>query len=590
MYSWLDERLQTLPGLQKNGPATATIDRNKPVGLYEVYPAFVTEFASYGGARYMGFAHQKWASWQQARDVWLTEAFGGCKKIELSPGQQEAITGMNIERNAAACLRVRYSGFKGNITSRIEIKGESLAKVDQLHLGWAWKIGPDETENCYQKRKDLKSKWPPCVYKAHVQTGPQIGSYARTWPTEDIDFGLAGKGVAERVYILSNVAVDPSKTAAARGLILNIAVSTGNMNGQPAEPVNQLNVPRKQQSPINPMKPVGKEELYGLQTNPPDTETGLKGFDLIPYRPSRSDGSKEKAKPGFAVTINQVEYGQTGPVTGIVALTPTDPRMRQSPVVSNLCGDPNRPIGQVTRSDEKSLRISIDADLCQMQVGGSCENGCPVIEHATAEVNIAYGWRQFATTAPTDIRTPGIERYINTMPDSLHEAMNFGANTALPDTDRYEVGPDTGNTSVPVEKDQSGDVLQACACSCEELDSFDKQSEEYKSNGDSGGNNSMSMIGRLSQCTSQCQREYLICRLDAADAEKERKKAEEEAAANPDDCDCSCENLSLVMEQSQILREKFESSGQFDVQEMTALTRCMPTCQQEQMACLMGKK
>jgi hypothetical protein len=525
MYSWLEERLQTLPGLQKPGQNSTTTDRNEPVGLYEVYPAFVTEFASYGAARYMGFAHQRWASWQQARDVWLSEAFGGCKKIELTPGQQEAITGINVERNAAACLRVRYSGFKGNIRSRIEVKGESLAKVDQLHLGWAWKIGLGETENCYKKRLQLKSKWPPCIYKAYAQTGPQMGSYVRTWPTADMDFNQSDDGIVEWIYILSNVAVDPSKTAAARGLILTVAVSDSNVNGQPAEPVDQLNVSRKQQSPVNPMKPVGKEELYGLQTDPPTRESGLKGLSLTPYRASRSDGSKEKAKPGYGITIIEMKYGTTGPVIGTVALTPSDTRMRQSPVASNLCSDPSRPIGQITRSDEQSLQILIDTDLCQARVGDSCENGCPVIEHATAEVNIAYGWRQFGTTAPTDIRTAGIQRYINTMPDSLAEAMNFGANTELPDTDRFEIGPDSGTTPAPGGEDNSSDVQQVCACSCDELASFDKQAEEFKSKADSGGNSSMSFMGRLSQCSSQCQREYMICRLDASNAEKEQRKA-----------------------------------------------------------------
>jgi len=148
-------------------------------------------------------------------------------------------------------------------------------------------------------------------------------------------------------------------------------------------------------------------------------------FGLTPYRKTLPNGTRAKAEgDGYAVQLHQLEYGKTGPVTGVVALQTEDPTKTAEGVVSSaLCKDRDKPIGEVIRSDENAVQIKIDTDLCK--AGPStikqCEVACPVVDHVTAEVNIAYGWRQFEQTAPTDICTRGIERYINTMPDSLAE-------------------------------------------------------------------------------------------------------------------------------------------------------------------------
>ena len=222
------------------------------------------------------------------------------------------------------------------------------------------------------------------------------------------------------------------------------------MNGKPAEPVEQLPVPRQRQKAVNPSKPIGKEELYGLQTDPPSPDSGLKGFSLNTYTPNRNKGAKPKPG-GYGVLIHKMEYGKTGSVTGVVTLNDNDPRLRKGPIASNFCKDGGtKPIGEVIQSDEDAVRISVDADLCQAgpSTMQQCERGgCPVVDHLTSEVSIAFGWRQFSDTAPTDIRTPGIQRYINTMPDSLQEAMNFGANTALPDFDDFSATGGDGDGS-----------------------------------------------------------------------------------------------------------------------------------------------
>ena len=598
MYRWLEDRLQTLPGLKKATAPVNSRGNEEPPGLFEVYPAFVTEFASYGAARYMGFAHRKWSSWQQARNVWLRQAFGGCRKISLDPGRKVDSITLDIDRNAAACLRVRFSGFKGNIRSQIEVSSKDLNKLGSLHLGWAWKIGLGETENCYRKRKSLNSKWPPCIYKVFAQTGPQIGNYVSTWPLTEMDFGQQEDGIVEWIYILSNVSVEPWNTVPANDLLVKVAVSSGNINDEPAEPVHQLPVARtKPAAAPNPIKPVDREVLYGLQTSPPASHTSPKGFNLIPYRETLSNGTRAKAEDdSYAVQLYQLEYGQTGPVTGNLVLHQADPAKTAQGVVSSaLCKDGDKPIGEIIRSDEDAVQIKIDTDLCKAGPGTlkKCETACPVVDHVTAEFNIAYGWRQFEQTAPTDIRTRGIERYINTMPDSLAEAMTFGANTALPDTDDWSLDGSAGNDdggAGTTPSGHSGATLDHCACSCEEMWVTDARGEEMKSAIEGGAELSMAELRSLTRCAEQCQSEYMICRFEADEAEKAEREEAKRQAANPENCDCSCANLAAEDERGAEMRDRFESGGQVVTQELQELMRCMPICQQARMGCMLKQQ
>jgi hypothetical protein len=159
MYRWLEERLQSLPGIQSIVPASP--DRpvtgtgaKEPPGMYEVYPAFISEFASYGGSRYFKFNDRHFRGVEQARTGWLKRSLGGCEEVTLNPQNKHDKVTLGILENAAKCVRVKYRGFAGNITSKMEILSDRLGQLEQLHLGWAWKIGPEKEENCYLKRKE----------------------------------------------------------------------------------------------------------------------------------------------------------------------------------------------------------------------------------------------------------------------------------------------------------------------------------------------------------------------------------------------------------------------------------------------------
>lgn len=578
LLKWLDQRLRTEPSIQS--------------GLYLAYPHFVTEFASYGGSRYTSFASRSFGTGEAARTAWLNEAFTGCRQVTLTPGNPVQELTISVMKVAAICIKVRLEGFEGNVTERIEILSDRLDILDQLHLGWAWIDGPDGLRNCYQERKSRKTRWPPCIIKPYSQTGPAPGTYARSWASDTLDFGLS-TGVAEKIYILSNVAELPWKTREVDRYAFKIGIGDASLNGEPAEPIEQLPISRKSSVP-KPPGAVGKEELYGLETDPPTPLDAVTGLSLNRYAPNRSQGGKPQTAGGFGVQITDLQYGQTGPVVGIVALQASDPRNRQGPVSSVFCqGAAGRPIGTVEQSDESALRITIDTDVCQAGPGTAdqcSQGGCPVVEHVNGEVTVAFGWRQFNSTAATDIRTPGIQRYIDTMPGSLHEAMRFGADTAVTDT-----------TGSPGNSDDTGDagagngapgssagLPEPCACTCEELAATDQAGSDFKARIAAGEQPSMGALAAFTRCASACQREYMICRMEQATAEKEAERAaRDEKRGTAETCDCSCEQMAATNDRAREFRQRQSAGETIPIEDLVALTRCAEVCQQQHMACLM---
>ena len=572
LLEWLDDRLRTEPNIQS--------------GLYLAYPHFVTEFASYGGERYSTFASRNFGPGEPARTAWLNEAFSSCKKITLTPDHAVQEISFSIQKIAAICIRVKYEGFAGNVNSQLEVINERLDKIDQLHLGWAWKLGPDGEENCYRDHKSRKTLWPPCVIKAFSQTGPGEGTYARTWAEESLDFGTSS-GQAERIFILSNVAEEPWKTKEISEFKFRAGATWSSRNGEPAEPTHNMPVQRKT-PPSNPAAGVGKEELYGLKTDPPVRKDGLTSVGLQRYAPNRARGGKPQKSGGYSVAINDLKYGQTGQVLGSIVLQPSDPRNQGGLVSSLACKDgAAKPVGEVTRSDEAAFRITIDADVCQLGPGTmkQCEeSGCPVIERVTGEVNISFGWRQFNSTAPVDIRTPGIQAYIDTMPDSLEEAMKFGAGTAIPDT----TGEPGDNEGTVGGSSNQGGLLEPCACTCDELAATDAAAVDFKARMAAGEQPSMSEISGFNRCTSTCQREYMICRMEEADAEEQaEEEAREQARQSAEPCDCSCGALAGFDQQARDLQGKFEAGGAVSNEALRGLVRCAQECQAEHLACRM---
>jgi hypothetical protein len=573
---WLDDRLRTEPDIQ--------------AGLYLTYPQFVTAFASFGGGRYTRFANRSLGHGEAARSVWLEEAFSTCREITLTPDDSTKEIDITIQPIAAICIRLRYEGFSGNVTSQLEVVNPRLDRVDQLHLGWAWKIGPDGEQNCDQEHKSQKTLWPPCLIKAFTQTGPTAGTYARTWSEETIDFGPSS-GTAERILILSNVAEEPWKTRDVSGFKLKAGLTHSTLNGEPAEPTDQMPVQRKTNPPKS-IGEIGKEELYGLQTEPPIGKDVMTGVGLHPYVPRRSQGARPGISGGYSVSITGLAYGQTGAVKGAVVLQAQDPRSQGGIISSLVCKDAaDKPVGEVVKSDESAFQVRVDADVCQAgpSTARQCErSGCPVVDHVNGTVTVAFGWRQFNSTAPVDIRTRGVQAYIDTMPDSLQEAMRHGVGTAIPDLTGGPGGDGVGPGGDGDGSSVSDGLQEPCACTCEELAATDAAGAEYKARMAAGEQPTMSQVSNLGRCVTECQREYMMCRMEESEREKEaEEKAREEARQNAEPCDCSCAGLADFDARTKELQEQVATSGTVALDAVQELARCAEDCQSEHLACRM---
>jgi len=620
VVKWIDEGLNSLPGLQppRNADRNAPDEAPRPnPGLYEVYPAFVSEFASYGGSRYMAYRGTWFQSDVEARRVWYEEAFNGCKRYTLSPTAKIAHIPMLIGRNSARCFQIELKDFQGEVSTQVEVIGERLDLLDQLHLGWAWKEGPKQIENCYREREKLNSRWPPCVFKAFMDPGPTVGTYSRTWTQEFIDFGVGGSAKAERTYIISNIAPQPWKTKTYFDLEIKVAANVATRNGEPAEPIGPL-PHRRRSSPSRPSSDrtpapaapqaattgaaspsgasgggtlfgdLGKEALYGLRTDPVIRDGAPMGFTLQAYEPEGIESDAVSEAGVYAVLLHQLDYGETGPVYGTVDLSRPSPDGRALIVSSGLCeGSVDRPIGDVLQSDEDAFQVRLDTNLCRADDPRiiQCENGCPVVDHLAADVHMAFGWRQFASTAPAHIVTPGIRRYVATMPDTLAEALRAGAGTALPETDG------AGDGSVP--STGAAAIVPDCACTCEEqetaLAELEAMKEGFRAGAD--GREALRKAGVLQSCFGTCQREYLICNFEADERRKaaERQAALEARAEAAAACDCSCAGVRKMLESLEAIQKQAAPGADIDHEELNFLSTCFTECSDEVLACRLAE-
>jgi hypothetical protein len=178
------------------------------------------------------------------------------------------------------------------------------------------------------------------------------------------------------------------------------------------------------------------------------------------------------------------------------------------------------------------------------------------------------------------------------MPDSLEQAMTFGAGTAIPDSTGMLDG-EGGGSGEPHDPSSSGSdgEIAACACSCDELVATDVASEDFKAHIAAGEEPSMTELSGFMRCANTCQREYMICRMEQADAEKKAEQEKrDQQKGTPDSCDCSCQQMTANNERAKELEKLFAAGGNVPLEDIMSLTRCAEVCQQQHMACIMEKK
>ncbi|MDH4020341.1 MAG: hypothetical protein OEU84_12145, partial [Xanthomonadales bacterium] len=133
--------------------------------------------------------------------------------------------------------------------------------------------------------------------------------------------------------------------------------------------------------------------------------------------------------------------------------------------------------------------------------------------------------------------------------------------------------------------------IAACACSCDELAATDVASEDFKARIAAGEEPSMAELSGFMRCANTCQREYMICRMEQADAEKKAEQEKrDQQKGTPDSCDCSCQQMTANNERAKELEKLFAAGGNVPLEDIMSLTRCAEVCQKQHMACIMEKK
>ena len=417
--------------------------------------------------------------------------------------------------------------------------------------------------------------------KPFIKSGPQNLRYIKKWTESGIGFTGSGR----RIMTVSNVAKDAEKTLPIRKkdqvkLRVGIVEAKGK-DGRQYDPPNSVT------KGIPGMLTMSPENLYGITKLP--APAGMRLTFSV---------AEKGSELGYAATWmgEPPSLGYKGPYKGVLSGPGAGGRM----LMSSLCPrHSDSVIGQITRFDRDHLWIEIDADLCEMTMPPRLDGRYPKVDHFKASLRFPFGWRYSAESSPVDIVTPGIQIFIDHHAKRLPMVLSGTWQNPSPapgsGTTTTTSGPGSANPGGPSgaapgsSGSSSGSALDSCACSCEELADFDSRAEEAKKVGDNDA--TMAFAGQMMACVGQCQREYMICRMEADEVEKQKKEllARQEAEARQENCDCSCKGVEDMYSRAKELEKQIAPGGSIPNEVIAQLTQCATTCQQEMLACAMNK-
>lgn len=423
---WLNEGLKADPAF--NGDE-----------LYALFPEFVTEFASWGGARYTVVAEEDFGDDRDAaRREWLRLAFNGCEEIVVRPGDPKSVD-LSIDPMAARCVRVRYRAPFVDTPPLIEAVHRSKKPLDGLHLGVAWERGPGGERNCWKRGSTYRPGKRRCVVKAQ-QLKSTDSRWARDWNDASIPSALTARRKAgtrmadtEKVYVISNVQPkSPWETKAVevtfRVGLPATELDSGEETGPPkasvpkeSEAVREAVEKAKsgEQVSMDEALELVEEMLGGMNPEGPTPEQMYGAFggvgppvaigEMGSFTFERGDGEQVTVQVMPAEDGAQLSFGETGALHGSVSLD-TDNTVQNS----SLCESTEALIGLVVESSEDRLVLRISADICEWNQATplSCVDGCPKVDHVGATLMLPAGWRYYASSAPETIVTEGIRDYV----------------------------------------------------------------------------------------------------------------------------------------------------------------------------------
>ena len=570
-------------------------------GLYLAYSHFVTEFASQAGSRFPWHefgglgkdsgvgktildtsgtirpGHTSTGSWQDMQKGWVMGILGKCQQVNLvADGKETDKVPIVLDRVSAGCIEVTWEGFKDNFELNIEADHGKLRLLDQLNIGLAYQETGDEETYCYSKIKPTYNDplW-TCLHEKPFQAnGPEDLRYTRLW-SEDRYFSGSGR----RIYTISNVAKQAEKTRPLpkdNPVMIHVGIKKADgEDGRRYDPPNTLT---RGISNIVSMTP---ENLYGIATVPAPANTRL-SFS-IPVK-----GSDR----GYAATWmgEPPPMGYKGPYKGMVSGPGSAGRMAGSSFCQRHA---DGIIGKVTRFDRDNLWIELDAAICEVTIPPPSNGHFPKVDHITASLRIPYGWRYAAGNADPPISSPRASRYSLTATPSAYPGCYPVPGKTPPQQSPRPLPAQAARAArpaCPAHRRFRTNLIQAISAATAAVRNS-LTSKPVVANAKQAGNDEamMAMTGPMMACMNPCQREYMICRVEADEAEDEKKALLAEQEAAKIDCDCSCEALDMLASRGREL-EKLVSAGKtVSNEDILQLAQCATVCQQEMLSCAMKK-
>ena len=558
------------------------LPKNKKFYLYHIYPQAVSEIASFVFSRYKSYyfgedKNQRKLSGEEARRTWLNEVYGGhgwsgtldeegvwheqggtpCREFSLTRlGATQEIAITNMAEIASLCLQVDWREMPTGARMFVEAEtrtpvAETLA--DSLHLGSVYiNTGGNET-NCYEMAKSSPEK---CLIKTFVKRRADENKYVKHWEI-GVTVGEGQNGPDGEYYFnMSNVAPLPWQTLKIGPGQLKVRVGFCMATSGSGR---LFTCPR----PVGPKLGgnasafMGGDERrmrYGID----ESAFGLGALGDVPGMPSMTgfeieatsaDGS---VKRYTIVPSDDNPPGYTGPLNGQVG---TDSEGMDTLVLSTFCNQDRLVlIGQVLRSDDTELKLSISTDLCE--IDPILQNCCDIVDHLEVEITMPFGWRYFHRSAPHDVVTPGMEDYITLFTDAVDSRMDsiFGGGSSdgsggSPDTDGGN-----GGASIDMDGGIFGQQSSDCDCSCEAL-------EERIAQCEAADRDDIAAAMECARCISGCTEALIACRKDdtlvegadqsatsvetpvTASVEPPAQDVLRTPEAGPATCTCTCESM-----------------------------------------------
>jgi hypothetical protein len=188
--------------------------------------------------------------------------------------------------------------------------------------------------------------------------------------------------------------------------------------------------------------------------------------------------------------------------------------------------------------------------------------------------------------------TPGIQVFIDRHAKRVPRVLsgtwqNPGTSITSPGSGTSGTGGPPGMSGSAPVSGESDSGNTRCDCSCEELADFETRAADAKKAGNDDA--MMAMTGPMMACTNQCQREYIICRVEADEAKKQEEALLAKEKTDKIHCDCSCEALDSLNSRARTLEKQLASGGTISNEDILQLSHCATVCQQEMLSCAMKK-